>query len=91
VSKALLDFGRAFRDVDPDAAASYFYIATARYALVQPQLIDAQPGDADVCDELNGIRSVLDEAPSGSTDVQDNVEGLRRQINSQRLRLNCAP
>lgn len=91
LSKKLLDFGQAFREIDPDVAAPHFYIATARYALVQPQLIDAPPGDADVCDELNGIRTVLDEAPSGPSDVQDNVESLRRQINSQRMRLNCAP
>jgi len=94
ISKQLLDFGQAFREVDPKTAAPYFYVATARYALVQPQLIDAQPGDTDVCDELNGIRTVLDDAPSGAgtpSDIQDNVESLRRQINSQRLRLNCAP
>lgn len=93
-SKRLLDFGRAFREVDPDAAASYFYVATARYALIQPELIDAQPGDADVCKELNAIRTVLNEAPSGpgtSSDVQDNIESLRRQVNSQRSRLECAP
>lgn len=94
VSTELLDFGQTFREVDPDVAAPYFYIATARYALVQPQLIDAQPGDTDACDELNGIRTVLNDAPSGAgtpSDVQDNVESLRRQIKSQRVRLNCAP
>jgi hypothetical protein len=93
VSKALLDFGRAFRDVDLDAAAPYFYIATARYALVQPQLIDAQPGDADICDELNGIRRIASTIRFGAP--RTNRTTIRRtpdrECSDLRPRFNARP
>jgi hypothetical protein len=89
VSTRLLEFGRTFREATPDAAAPYFYVATARYALLQPRLVDAPTGDGDVCEELGAIRTVLDEAPSGPDTIQKNLGRLRRQIDSQRSRLDC--
>jgi len=92
VSRRLLEFGQTYRETLPDAAAPYFYIGTAQYALLQPQLLDAQPGDAGVCGELDTIIATLDEAPSApdTSDVPANIESLRRQLDRQRSRLDCS-
>ena len=91
-SRRLLDFGRQFEGVAPDAAAPPFYVATARYALLQPRLIDAPDGDPEVCTALDEIHAVLDEAPApdAAGPVQENLDRLRRQIDSQRSRLDCS-
>jgi hypothetical protein len=92
VSRRLLEFGRTYRETIPDAAAPHFYIATARYALLQPRLLDAPSGDADVCGELDTIISTLDEAPPApdTSSVHTNIESLRRQLDRQRSRLDCS-
>lgn len=92
VSGRLLDFGQRFQTVAPDAAAPPFYVATARYALLQPRLIDAPAGDAEVCTALNEIHAMLAEAPAPDSagPVRENLDGLRRQIDSQRSRLDCS-
>lgn len=93
VSERLLEFGQTYREAVPDAAAPYFYVATARYARLQPKLIDVPPGDTAVCDELGAIQTILDEAPVGdaSDAIRDNVESLNRQLDNQRERVDCSP
>ena len=94
VSSRLLDFGRTYREVAPDAPAPYFYVATARYALLQPRLLDAPPGDPTACTELGALLAVLEEAPPASDaaagPVRDHLRGLRRQIDRQHSRLDCS-
>lgn len=92
VSRRLLEFGRTYRETVPEAAAPHFYIATAQYALLQPRLLDAPPGDTDVCGELDGIITTLDEAPSApdTSSVHTSIESLRRQLDRQRSRLDCS-
>ena len=92
VSNRLLEFGRMYREAVPGAAAPHFYVATARYALLQPKLIDVSSGDPSVCEELNAIQTVLDEAPADevSDAIQDNVESLHDQLERQRERADCS-
>lgn len=94
VSRDLYEYGQTYQKALADRAAPYFYIATARYALVQPKLIDASPGDEDICGTLTEIKETLEEAPSGPeipTPVSDNVEQLSRQLDRQHARLDCSP
>ncbi|MFB6248763.1 MAG: hypothetical protein ABEL97_09355 [Salinibacter sp.] len=93
VSRRLLDFGRTYRRAAPGAAAPPFYVATARYALLQPRLLNAPAGDDEVCSALDSIRTVLDEAPSvpdSVSTVQEALPRLRRQVVRQRTRLDCS-
>jgi hypothetical protein len=93
VSRRLLAFGQSYREAVPEAAAPHFYVATARYALLQPRLLDAPDGDEAVCSALDTIRTVLDEAPAvpdSAATVQEALPPLRRQIERQRTRLDCA-
>lgn len=93
VSRDLYEYGQTYQQALPDRAAPYFYVATARYALVQPKLLDASDGDDEVCGALTEITQTLDQAPSGPdipTAVSTNVEQLARQIDRQRDRLECS-
>jgi hypothetical protein len=49
-------------------------------------------GDPSVCEELNAIQTVLDEAPADevSDAIQDNVESLHDQLERQRERADCS-
>jgi len=95
VSTRLLDFAQTYREVTPDAAAPHFYVATARYALLQPRLLDAPPGDPTACKELSALLTGLEKAPpvsdSASGPVQDSLRRLHRQIDRQHSRLDCSP
>jgi hypothetical protein len=93
VSRRLLAFGQTYREAVPEAVAPHFYVATARYALLQPRLLDAPDGKEAVCSALDTIRTGLDEAPSApdSADtIQEALPSLRRQIERQHARLDCA-
>ena len=91
VAERLLTFGRSYREALPDAAAPSFYVAKARYALLQPKLIDVSPGDAAVCDELTAIQNDLAEAPAedAADGIRKNIEDLNRQLDLQRERAEC--
>ena len=88
-SRRLLDVAEQFQSVAPEAAAPSFYAATARFALLQPDLIDAPAGDADACGTLTAIHDSLADAPAGSDPVADRIETLQRLVDREQDRLAC--
>lgn len=90
VKERLLTFGQTYREAFPDAAAPYFYVAKARYSLLQPKLID--PDESAVCEELSAIRNVLEKAPTDENTpdgIRTNIEDLNSSLELQSDRADC--
>ena len=92
-ARELLRTARELRSLEPDHPASVYYAGSARYALLQPELLDpSHPGQA--CAELRSILNDLRGAAPGArnTEFEPLLQRLRLDVRGAMQTLpDCPP